>query len=328
MSYTTKSNDLLVLPREVRDRIIEMVLLSEDEAPPPPTEDDDRREEDQSCGCIWYQHTLPPTNIEGLLGFDRQLRQEALQTMNRINRADYQGVQYKLDLAVIDCSLQPTWTLLSAPPKYVKQVTVNFRMFTHDIYQWENKPAEEAGVLTQYLLQMLRRFLLYGPKFTATAPGRTVEPLYSPQLDTIRINFETTTVFLGSLEDGSEDYFPKPVWDGEPCDDPEEISYQGLRRAIDRLVWTGLLYGKVGEIKLRHKRTLNVWPISEKERAARYARRWSQYGWGPILGITQDEVNNDNLTYSEELDCGPPESLYQTERRHILRGGGSRGLFG
>lgn len=175
---------------------------------------------------------------------------------------------------------------------------------------------------------MLRRFLLYGPSFTATAPRRSTELLYSPPLDRLRINFETTTVLLGVLEDGSEDYFLKPVWDGAPGEDLEEISYECLWRVIDKLVWTELLYGRIGEIQLRHKPTSNVWPVSEKERAARYARRWSEYGWGSILQITQEKVNNGNFTYSEELDCVSPESEYQIERRRRLRGNGSRGIFG
>lgn len=53
MSYTMGSNHLLVLPCELRDRIFELVPLSEDEAPGPPTEDGDRREEDQGWGSIW-----------------------------------------------------------------------------------------------------------------------------------------------------------------------------------------------------------------------------------------------------------------------------------
>lgn len=284
------------LPREVRDQIYEEILdISIDPPSSPAEEEDDRREEDQGWGCMYYQRNLPSTNLEGLLGCSQRTRREVLDLIGEY------GVRYKLDLMIWENSLQPTWLELPAPPKYVREVVVDIRMFDHHGPQWG-----ETGILGQYLLQMLRRFLQLGPGFATDPLGRPdYRPLYPLQKPSLMIFFHAMDT---KIDDETKEIVPRTPWTGNPREDPENCARLWLQHYISKFVKSGLLYGKIEKIRMWYKQKLHVWRIVDKGDRTRSAQRWDQYGWGPILQITQEFVDKGTLDYSEELDCDPPDA--------------------
>lgn len=186
MSTPTSIRALSKLPRELRDEIYAEVLDFSTSPPKSPTDEavseSDQREEDQGWGVIYYQRHFPSTNLAGLLGCNHQIRDEVLDLI----KVEAGGIAYSVDLMIWENSIQPTWMELPTPPKYTKQLNVTLRMFSHTGPQWG-----ESGILGQYLLQMLRRFLYDGPSFATDPPGRRdSRPLYPLHLEELTIVLE------------------------------------------------------------------------------------------------------------------------------------------
>ena len=322
MSVSAKIPWLCSLPRELRDQIIEIVFLAETEASEFPRDEDLRREERQSEGSVYYEHTVPPTNLQGLLGCSRQLRQESLDFISRHSASDGSAFQYKLDLAIWGCSLYPTWLYLPVPPKYIKQVTVQLRMFNHCEGQWADpwirNDDERYGILTLYLLQMLRRFLHYGPSFATSPPGRpNTRPLYPMHIDRLQIDFAnmaTKIVFF----DGKKIFAPlSPEWK-ESWLNLEPFAFSEFLLNVKKIARIGILHGSIDEVRVQYKQIVQSWSVPDSRDKALAAKILSPYGWGPVLRITQKAVDEGRLTYSEALDCRPRLSCEET--------GGSRQL--
>ncbi|CAF9939930.1 MAG: hypothetical protein HETSPECPRED_002107 [Heterodermia speciosa] len=338
MSAPVKVNRLCDLPRELRDHIFEQVFLAETEAPESSKDPDDRREERQGWGSVFYERSSLLTNLQGLLGCCRQLRQESLETINKFSESDASSVHYKLDLAVWGCSLQPTWLYLPVPPKYVRQVTVKFRMLDHSTSaQWGGPfkldGERNYGILTQYLLQMLRRFLHHGPSFATNPPGRrNTRPLYPLHIDTLHVDFESMSQedlmisvpskFAALPNFGSPslattwfiDFHPPlgPGWQT-----PEKTAFKKLSQNLKKIARIGILHGSVDEVRVQYNQTVLSWPVADSRDKALAAKVLSPYGWGPILKITQKSVDAREIAYSEALDCRPPVS---DEIAEIIRG--------
>ena len=288
------------LPREVRDSIYESVLDFGTDPPASPAEEDDRREEDQGWGTMYYQRDLPSTSLGGLLGCSQQTRREVLDLIARVNASGESGIRYKLDLMIWENSLQPTWLKTPTPPKYVKEIVVDIRMFSHRGPQWIGN-----ALLGQYLLQMLRRFLQFGPRFITDPPGRRdLRPLYPLRDPTLTIFFNAMDT---KLDDETKEIVPRTPWTGNPREDPENNARFRLHHYISKFVASGLLYGKLDKIRMWYKEEMHVWEIVDKGDRTTSAHRWNQYGWGPVLQETQDFVDRGTLDYSEELDCDPPD---------------------
>ena len=325
MSASVRVNWLCHLPRELRDHILEIVLLAEIEAPAFPQDQDDRREEIQGRGSIYYERTLPLPNLQGLLGCTRQLRQESLETIHRLDTSDGSALQYKLDLAVWGCSLQPTWLLLPVPPKYARQVTVKFRMFDHCAEQWSNRPGEEANggyaILPQYLLQMLRRFLHHGPSFATNPPGRrNTRPLYPLHIDRLQIDFANMNTEIIVDVDGTNTLAPlPPSWTGS-WHGPESYAFKDLSLNVRKIARIGILHGSIDEVCVQYRHLVKGWRVPDSRDKALAAKVLSPYGWGPVLMMTQKLVDAGEIAYSEVLDCRPPLSEGVAEISRELEG--------
>jgi len=61
---------------------------------------------------------------------------------------------------ISDTCLKPTWLALPVPPKYVKSLDLEVRVF--EPKDWDSRPCVEG----RYLLHVLRSFFKYGPCLT------------------------------------------------------------------------------------------------------------------------------------------------------------------
>jgi|SRR5690242_6862644 len=114
---------LLSLPRELRDQIIEYVLLSHGKPPLDPTNDLELRQSATGQGSL-----RPPNTrlygASGLLAANSQLRHETYTRLSQLN------VPYSLDVMVVDHELWPTWTCCpSRAPGQIDKVNVSLRFF-------------------------------------------------------------------------------------------------------------------------------------------------------------------------------------------------------
>lgn len=119
-------HSLLSLPREIRDQIIEKVLLFRKEPPQDPAHDTELRQGAIGRGALRPPVTSPSTyNALGLLGTNVQLRDE---TQGRLEQLD---LSYSLDVMVVDSELWPTWTCCpSRVPGPIDMVNVSLRFFS------------------------------------------------------------------------------------------------------------------------------------------------------------------------------------------------------
>lgn len=101
------------------------------------------------------------------------------------------ALRYKLDLKIWACDLQPTWLSLPVPLKVEKIIKVNVRTFRY-IY------ADHPSLLSQYLLQLLRRFLT-SPAFIRPRSEQPLLMPHPPQPDSLTITstpmLDQTTIF-------------------------------------------------------------------------------------------------------------------------------------
>ena len=119
-------HSLLSLPREIRDQIIENVILYRKEPPYDPAHDVQSRQDPVEQGGL-----RPPLvsskiyNATGLLGTNAQLRDETQ------NRLDQLRPTYSLDVMVVDNELWPTWTCCPCrASRPVDEIKVSLRFFS------------------------------------------------------------------------------------------------------------------------------------------------------------------------------------------------------
>ena len=117
---------LLSLPREIRDQIIEHVVLSCKEPPQDPAHDVQLRQDATGQGALRPPTVSPRTyNASGLLETSVQLRHE---TQNRLQQL---RLPYSLDVMVVDNELWPTWTCCpSRAPGPIDTINVSLRFFS------------------------------------------------------------------------------------------------------------------------------------------------------------------------------------------------------
>lgn len=313
---------LLHLPREIRDQIYSDVLDTTAVAPPIcPTEVDNCIEENQGWGGGWYQRTLPLISCLSLLLCNRLISTEVTELITRKNNNKKTVLRYKLDLMIWDCDLQPTWLSLPVPLKYVKAVDVDIRFFRFGGAQWVDHPT----VLSQYLLQLLRRFVTNGPAFIRS---RSLPPLPSshrpPHLDNLSI---TVNSMLQNSSSSSNDYqvlnFPGQYFSAEQFLKAEVDAYFRLSKYISRIAQSGLLFGKVKSLQLRYdgntttttnggrdgdeKSLTNVYDVKNVGYVGLIKEMWSGNGWGPVMELTQKIVDHGGIEYTDTLDCIPKD---------------------
>jgi hypothetical protein len=119
-------HSLLSLPREIRDQIIEQILLFRKEPPQDPAHDTESRQDAIGHGALRPPAISPSTyNALGLLGTNVQLRDETQSRLEQLN------LSYSLDVMVVDNELWPTWTCCpSRVPGPIDIVNVSLRFFS------------------------------------------------------------------------------------------------------------------------------------------------------------------------------------------------------
>lgn len=325
-----KAYHLLHLPREIRDQIYSDVLDTAALAPPIcPTEIDNCIEEDQGWGCGYYQKSLPPISCLSLLLCNRLISAEVIELITRKNNSEKTALRYKLDLMIWDCDLQPTWLSLPVPLKYVKVVDVDIRFFRFGGPQWADHPP----VLSQYLLQLLRRFLTNGPVFIWPRSGPPLPSSHRPpHLDNLSITFISMLQKSSSSKNYQVLNFPGQNYSAEEFLKAEVNAYSRLSKYIPLLANSGLLFGKIKSLQLRYDGTTttttgsgggggseggedddgdeilaNVFDVKNMGDVSLTEALSSRYGWGPVMEITQKIVDNGGIEYTNTLDCLPKD---------------------
>ncbi|KAF2995712.1 hypothetical protein E8E13_004234 [Curvularia kusanoi] len=117
---------LLSLPRELRDQIIEYVILSHKIPPQDPSQCLESRLDSSNTGTLRPPAPSHKTyNASALLGANVQLRNE---TQNRLRHIK---PSYSLDVMVNDHDLWPTWTCCPARTTGpIEEIHVSFRFFS------------------------------------------------------------------------------------------------------------------------------------------------------------------------------------------------------
>jgi len=128
--------------------------------PESPEGEDGRREERHRCGPIYHENQPPQISSLGALSCSHQLSEETQDEIKRNNEHNEAGTKWKLDLMISDTCLKPTWLALPVPPKYVKSLDLDVRVF--EPKDWDSRPCVEG----RYLLHVLRSFFRYSPCLT------------------------------------------------------------------------------------------------------------------------------------------------------------------
>ncbi|KZM27503.1 uncharacterized protein EKO05_0005253 [Ascochyta rabiei] len=117
---------LLLLPREIRDQIIEYVICFRVEPPRDPTDDAQSRKDATGQAALRPPTLSPRTyNTLGLLGTNIQLKAETENRLRRLNPT------YTLDVMVVDNEIWPTWTCCpSRASDSIGTVHVSLRFFS------------------------------------------------------------------------------------------------------------------------------------------------------------------------------------------------------
>ena len=168
----------LDLPRELRDRVYAMVLDIRSPAPTSQTVTKGRWREygfpvqrqywsQVEMGdhpYLWYEETLCENACSGLLASSRQVSNETVEAINRLNETTERGICYVLDCVTMGHPLRtlcPTWTALPAPLKHLKTVEVNFHDHNDSRRDWA-----EGSPIVRVLLTILGQFITRGPQLT------------------------------------------------------------------------------------------------------------------------------------------------------------------
>ncbi|MCJ1419101.1 hypothetical protein MMC32_005453 [Xylographa parallela] len=253
--------EFLCLPRELRDRVYIFLLESEIQ-PPHVTGDISGRWMcyDKKWGHndgIKFENEAIRISSLGLLRTNHQTATELREVIARRG-----GVTYKLDCTAHYNQLWPTWLSLPAPPQYLKDIEVDFRVLTYGNAQFVGYNGYRGpGRILTHLLQLLGGFFAYGPQFSK---GR--EPPFPFCVDTITIIFwrsEDTENWVDTKK--REDSLEGPIYN--------------LKEWLEKLQLTGLLFGKVRRIRFCWDGMMNEWEVFDQRNTTLYTQDWAPYGW-------------------------------------------------
>lgn len=118
----------LTLPREIRDQIIEHVIISHVKPPPSPAHDAQPRRDVTGQGALREPVlTMTTYNALGLSGVNQQLKAEIQNSLKRLNPT------YSLDVMVANNELWPTWTCCpTRASSSIGTVEVTLRFFSKE----------------------------------------------------------------------------------------------------------------------------------------------------------------------------------------------------
>jgi hypothetical protein len=172
-TYTTMS--LLSLPQEVRDQILDLVLIAQS---PPPRGPCDKQERQPTCDFRYHVslEAYKP-NATGLLLTNHQLSAETKQNIQR-----KKDLAFRLDVMVVqERELWPTWTSIPCSNlNLVDTVKVTFRIFGpphHLNHEFSLFRPGDGGppVIAWQFNDLLKRFVCVGP----TGPIKKPEEAYA-----------------------------------------------------------------------------------------------------------------------------------------------------
>ncbi|KAG4439722.1 hypothetical protein IFR05_004800 [Cadophora sp. M221] len=163
---------LLQIPRELRDHILSLLVLSTAVVAPPesPVNPDDREKLDDigrrgwsSGGIVLYSKD---TQMKGIptLAINQQLRKETLAVISHLNLPSLRS--YKLDVMIVeDTSLWPTWLYVPTTTTMVEEVHVTFRIMGASTRRRCGYSGGDGGPpeIIWAFYNLLERFLLVGP---------------------------------------------------------------------------------------------------------------------------------------------------------------------
>lgn len=138
-------SSLLSLPREIRDQIIEYVLVSSREPPRNPAHETESRLNHTGQDALRPPKISHETyNTSGLLGTNTQLRDETHDRLRGLR------VTYTLDVMVVDHELWPTWTCCpSRTSGPIDKVRINLRFFSNTNDPYMVHVARTCGAILQ-----------------------------------------------------------------------------------------------------------------------------------------------------------------------------------
>ncbi|KAL2075374.1 hypothetical protein VTL71DRAFT_317 [Oculimacula yallundae] len=162
---------LLLIPHELRDQILALVVLSTVISPPHSPANPEEREQLKDANCngwfggsgVLYQKD---TQLSGIptLGVNKQLRDETLSVLERFKLGGLRS--YKLDVMVFeDSQLWPTWLNVPTTTSRVEEVHATFRIHGASPTRSNGFRGGDGGppLITWSFFNLLERFLLVGP---------------------------------------------------------------------------------------------------------------------------------------------------------------------
>jgi hypothetical protein len=267
----------LDLPRELRDHIYAYVLVTEDAPPESPEAVVDRGDgtgkspiDHSDLGLyerdlgIYYDRKPLRYACAGLLYSNRQVSAEMEDSiMHKSQIGGQAGVNYKIDCMVYRDQVWPTWTSLPTPPKYVHNIDVDIRMFDDS----------RSSLIRFRLLRLMGQFFQHGPEFVDR--GQLRHPIHVDAL---------TFTFVG-LE--------KEVRDGIAYwTNLYHVIAMGHMALINKLVGSGLLFGRVRLVRVCTMDKVREFKIEERQYVDLIAAQWASYGWIPIHSPGKTNTGN------------------------------------
>lgn len=138
-------SSLLSLPREIRDQIIEYVVLCDNKPPRNPAHETEPRLNHTGQDALRPPKISSKTyNASGLLGTNTQIRDE---TQDRLRQLK---LTYTLDVMVVDHELWPTWTCCPARTSgLIDRVEITLRFFSNANDPYIVHVARTCGAILQ-----------------------------------------------------------------------------------------------------------------------------------------------------------------------------------
>ncbi|KAI4274887.1 MAG: hypothetical protein LQ337_003591 [Flavoplaca oasis] len=266
-----KSSDggfhFLNLPRELRDRIYELVLDFEEPPPEAPDEDSERRTIHPKTFSILVPQQLPPPSSGSLLRCNHQVFHELSEAISRCD------VTYKLDLVLKGrredgphaicgdrVGFYPTWTKLPASPRHLKHVAINIRLCNYVVLY---KPGIRIMTVARDLLHFFGCAFTYGPKFVESSTP--CEPFFIQEMS---VNVEKN--YTDELT----------IW----YTTRQKSTFAKLPRYLQRIARQGVLAGKVGAISFYwHGEFRDRWYVDVNGIHKNAASEWARPGWRPRI---------------------------------------------
>ncbi|KAG7009713.1 hypothetical protein G7Y79_00002g008280 [Physcia stellaris] len=250
MASALNTNHLFGIPREIRNCIYKMVLLSENKAPESPG---DRNR----CGPL---PRLPQSNVGGLLACNQQLRQEVIETISYVNIGS--ELQIKMDTITWGTESpesQVTWLLVPAPMKYIRQMIITSRIAINT--DWESQTcihhALETGFFTilGLFLQVFGKEHIFGSR-----RSRDTTSCYPLHLGKLFLN---VTFMHDKSKLKEHDY---PWLQGCTVDfleDYKEVFNNNLCNMIDHDIRANSYISMTDQIVLRYDHFVTTWQLLE-----------------------------------------------------------------